>query len=205
MGDGGQAVQDSAVRLAGIGLAADIKAVIKSKFFAELLVKLFHLCVVIVKQFHKAGFRSCGAAAAEKFHGGENVIQFLQVGVKVLQPQRGPLAHRHQLGGLIVGIAQGGHGLIGSGEVGQVGHNAQQFLAQVPQSLTIEDQVRIIGYIAAGGTQVNDPGGRWGHLPIGIDVGHYIMPHFLFTPCRTVEVDVIHMGLQFGHLRSGDR
>ena len=52
--------------------------------------------------------------------------QTLLVRDHVHDPQAGPLAHGGELGGLVVGVAQGGEGAILLGKVGQAGDAPKQ-------------------------------------------------------------------------------
>ena len=135
---------------------------------------------------------------------GEHEVQLLQIRQKVLHPQGGPLAHRHQLGGLIVGVAQGGGALVGVGELGEIGHHRQQLPPEVPQALPVKDEVRVVGDIAAGGPQVDDAGGGGGRLAVGVHVGHHVVADLLLPCCRHIIVDVGDVGLQLRHLLRRD-
>ncbi len=128
---------------------------------------------------------------------GEDEVQLLQVGQEVLHPEGGPLAHRHQLGGLIVGVAQGGGGLVlVSAKAGEVGQHRQQLAPQILEALPVDDQVGVVGDIAAGGAQVNDARGGGSGLAVGIDVGHDVMADFFFPLGGGFVVDVGDVGLQ---------
>ena len=123
LGDGTQAIQNAAVHLPGIGLAADGEALVEAELGADLAVHLVDLLAVALEQVHEAGLGAGGAPAAQELHVIQHEVQLLQVRQQVLHPQRGPLAHGHQLGGLIVGVAQSGHSLVGVREGGQVGNH----------------------------------------------------------------------------------
>ena len=66
---------------------------------------------------------------------GQAVLQLLQVLEELIHPQGGPLAHGDQLGGLIVGIAQGGHGLVLAGKPAQGCQDPYQFVPEEGQAL----------------------------------------------------------------------
>ena len=63
-----EGVQYPAVKLAGVGLPADIEAFSKAEALGKAAVHLVDLSAVIVKQLHEACFRAGGAAAAEEFY-----------------------------------------------------------------------------------------------------------------------------------------
>ena len=120
LADGGQYVKDPAVQLPGVGLAADGEALAKTEISADHPVHLVNFGGIPVIKVHEAGLGAGGAPAAQKLHAADNKVQLLQVAHQVLDPQGGPLAHGDQLGRLIVGVAQGGHGLVGIRELPQV-------------------------------------------------------------------------------------
>ena len=204
LGDGGEDIQNTAVHLAGVGLATDAAAAFKAERCAELAVELRDLLLIALEQLHKACLGAGGAPGAAELHGADDKVQLLQVKEQVLEPQRCPLANGDQLGGLIVGIAQGGGCLIFLREFGEVAHHCQQLTPQVLQSLAVEDEVGIVCHIAAGGAQVNDAGGGGGRLAVGVNMGHNVMAHFLFPLGGKVKVDVGNVGFQLRHLPGGD-
>ena len=120
LGNGRQAVQDPAVQLPGIGLAADGEALFKAEVMADHPVHLVDPGGITVKKIQEAGLGAGGAPAAQELHIVNDKIQFLQIGKQILHPQCCPLAHGHQLRRLIVGIAQGGQGLVGIRKVPEV-------------------------------------------------------------------------------------
>ena len=204
LGNGGEAVQDAAVRLSGIGLATDGITLLKAEFCGDLPVHLVNLGAVSIEQVHKAGLCAGGAPAAQELHVVQDEVQLLQVGEQVLHPEGGPLAHRHQLGGLIVGIAQGGGGLVLLCKFTEVRHHSQQLSPEIPQALPVDDEIRVVGDIAAGGPQVDDPRGGGGRLAVGVDVGHHVVADLLLPRRSRLIVDVGDVGLQLRHLLRGD-
>ncbi|CAN4040660.1 putative conserved protein YegL, contains vWA domain of TerY type, partial [Dysosmobacter welbionis] len=155
-------------------------------------------------QVHKAGLCAGGAPAAQELHVVQDEVQLLQVGEQVLHPEGGPLAHRHQLGGLIVGIAQGGGGLVLLCKFTEVRHHSQQLSPEIPQALPVDDEIRVVGDIAAGGPQVDDPRSGGGRLAVGVDVGHHVVTDLLLPRRSRLIVDVGDVGLQLRHLLRGD-
>ena len=205
LGDGRQAVQDAAVQLPGIGLAADVEALTKAKVRADAAVHLVDFCRIPVKQLQEAGFRASGSPAAQKFHGFHDKIQLYQIADEVLHPQRCPLAHRDQLGGLIMGVAQSGSRLERFRETGKVGDDLQQLSPEVFQAVPVENDVGVIGDVAAGRAQMDDTGGGGRGLAVGIHVRHHVVTDFLFPRRGTGEVDVRDVGFQLLDLLFGDR
>ena len=131
----------------------------------------------------------------------DHKVDLLQIGFQVLQPQGGALANGDRLRRLIVGITQRGQILILLREAAQTLHRAQQFTAQVFQAVPVDDQVGVIGHIAARGAQVNNARSGRGSLAVGIDVRHYVVADFLFPGLHAVIVDIRDMRSQLVHLR----
>ena len=123
LGNGGQHIQNAAVGLSGIGLAADGEAALKAEGGGDPAVHLVDFRPVALKEIHEAGLGAGGAPAAQEAQSGQHVIQLLQIGAEILHPQCGPLAHRHRLGGLIVGVAQSGRGSVLPGKGRQIHQN----------------------------------------------------------------------------------
>ena len=150
LGNGRKAIQDAAVQLPGIGLAADIEALTKAKVGADAAVHLVDFFRIPIKQLEEAGFGTGGSPAAQEFHGFHDKIQLYQIADEVLHPQRCPLAHRDQLGGLIMGVAQRGRGLVRFRKTGKIGDDLQQLSPEVLQAVPVENDVGVVGDIAAG-------------------------------------------------------
>ena len=204
LGDGGQGVQDAAVHLAGVGLAADVIAAVEAEGGGEAAVHLVDLRAVAVEEVEEAGLRARRAAAAEEFDVLQREVQLAQVGEEVLHPERRALADGDELGGLIVGIAQRRRRLVAVRELREVRQHPQQLAAQVFQPVAVEDQVGVVGHIAACRAEVDDACGARRGLAVGVDVRHHVMPHFLFALPHAVIVNVGDVALQLGHLRRGD-
>ena len=103
-----------------------------------------------------------------------------------------------------MGVAQGGHILVGVGKLPQIGQHLQKLCPQVFQAVPIDHNVGVVGDIAGGSTQVDDTGGRGSHLAVGIDMGHDIMAHQLLPLGGHGVVDVGDVGLQLPDLLLGD-
>ena len=81
---------------------------------------------------------------------------------------------------------------------------AQQLSPEIPQALPVDDEIRVVGDIAAGGPQVDDPRGGGGRLAVGVDVGHHVVADLLLPRRSRLIVDVGDVGLQLRHLLRGD-
>ena len=104
-----------------------------------------------------------------------------------------------------MGVAQRGRGLVRFREAGKVGDDLQQLAPEVFQAVPVENDVGVVGNIAAGGTQVDDTGGGGRGLTVGIHVSHHVVADFLLPGSGTGKVDVRDMGFQLLDLLFGDR
>ncbi len=200
LADGGQHIQNAAVQLPGIGLTAHAEAALKAEIPADEAIHFVNLAFVPIVQVHEAGFCTGGAPAAQELHAADDEVQLFQIAHQVLHPQGCPLADGHQLGGLIVGIAQGGGCLILVCKGRQVGNHLQQLCTQIAKTVPVNNHVCIVGDVAAGGTQVDDAGSLGGHQTIGIHMGHHIVAHFLLPGSRHGKVNIVQLGFQLVHL-----
>ena len=205
LGDAGQDGQDAVVHLPGVGLAAHRHHAVKAHLRGDFPLQLLHLLVVAVKQLQEGGLGAGGPLGAQQLQGGDAVLHLLQVQQQVVHPQGGPLAHGDQLGGLEVGEAQGGQGLVLPGELGQGVDNLHQLVADQDQPLPHEDHVGVVPHVAAGGPQVDDGHGLGAQLPVGVHVGHHVVAELLLPRCGLLVVNVIDMRLQLVHLLLGHR
>ena len=203
LGDAGQGGQHIGVHLPGVGLAADGDHAVKAHLLGDLPLQLLHLLVVALEQLQERRLGSGGALGAQQLQGGDAILHLVQVHEQLVHPQGGPLAHGDQLGSLEVGKAQGGHGLILPGELGQAVDNPHQLVLHQLQALPHEDHVGVVAHIAAGGTQVDDGHGLGAQLAIGVDMGHHVVAQLLLPLGGLGIVDVGEMGLQFIHLLLG--
>ena len=200
LADGTQAGKNPAVELPWIGLAADVKEPREAEAVPQAPVQLLDLFPVALKELQEAGLAPRGAPAAQEGNMGQDEIQLLQIRRQILQPEGGALSDGDRLGRLIMGVAEGGEGLVFVCEGGQIRHDAQQLPAEIPQGVPIEDQIRVIGHVAAGGPQMNDAGGFRRRQAVGVDVGHNVMADFLFPGRGGVKIDVVNFPLQGRHL-----
>ena len=80
-------------------------------------------------------------------------------------------------------------------------HGAQQFPAQVLQTVPVDHQVSVIGHIAAGSSQMDNARSGRRNLSVGIHMSHDIVADFLFPLTHAIVINVLDMGGQFVHLR----
>src|SRR5205085_6591049 len=113
-------------------------------------IELTNFGMVAAKEREKTGLgsrRSFGAAEAECV---EAVLQFVEVQAKIVTPEAGPLADRRELGGLEVCEAEGGLALPTLGERCEGVDHADQAIAEQGQALSHQDQIGVVGNVAAG-------------------------------------------------------
>jgi hypothetical protein len=67
---------------------------------------------------------------------------------------------------------------------------------QQRETFANQDQISIVGDITARRAQMDDRPGRRAGVAIGMHVGHHVVPQLRFVSGGTLEVDVVHMGLQ---------
>ena len=203
LGDAGQGGHHVVVHLSGVGLPAHRHHGVKAHLGGDFPLQLLHLLVVPLEQLQEGGLSAGGPLGAQQLQGGDAVLHLLQVHEQLVHPQGGPLAHGDQLGGLEVGEAQGGQGLVLPGKFGQMGQHPHQLVPDQQQGLPHEDDVGVVPHIAAGGPQVDDGHGLGAQLAVGVDVGHHVVAQLLLPLGGLLIVDVGDVGLQLVHLLLG--
>ena len=99
-----------------------------------------------------------------------------------------------------MGIAQRRRGGIPPDKGREIQHHGQDLSPEILQAVPVQDQVCIVGDIAAGGPQMDDAGRRRGCQPVSIHMGHDVVADFLFPLFCSRIVDIGHMGFQLRHL-----
>ena len=77
---------------------------------------------------------------------------------------------------------------------------AQQLSPEIPQALPVDDEIRVVGDIAAGGPQVDDARRQRRGLAVGIDMGHDIVADLPLPLSGGVIVDIGDVLLQLADL-----
>ena len=202
--EGGEDVQDAAVGLARVGLAADGEAAVKAELCGDAAVHLVDLRAVAVKEVHEAGLGAGRAAAAEEFQRGENVVELLKIAEKILHPESRALADSHGLRRLIVRVAEGRHGGVFARERGEICQHAEQLAAQIAQAVAVENEIGVVGDVAARRAEVDNAGGGRRGLAIGVDVRHHIVAHLALALLGHSVVNVGDVRFQLRDLPGGD-
>ena len=102
-------------------------------------------------------------------------------------------------------VADGGERLVLFGKVAQCAYGINKPLAQVHEPVTVEDQVCVIGDIAARCAEVDDARSIGRRLAVGVDVRHDIMAHFTLPCGNDIIINIIDMSLKLCHLLLGHR
>jgi hypothetical protein len=92
--------------------------------------------------------------------------------------------------------------LIGPGldQVGQVDQQGAKLLQYQVQPITQTESIGIVLYIHAGSAQVYDAASHRTLLGEGFDLGHQVMPGLGLDLVGTLDVHVLHVRPQVGHL-----
>ena len=192
----GQDVQDAAVELARVGLAAHVIEPVEAEIGSDPAVHFVDLRAVAVKEREEAGLGTGRAAAAQETDGREHVVQLFHVEHQFLKPERGALSDGHKLRGLVVRIAEAGHGGVLLREVAEIRHDRCQFSAQIAQAVAVKNEVGVVGDVAARRAEVNDPLCAGGHRSEGVDVRHHVVAQLLFLRGDHVVIDGADIGGQ---------
>ena len=108
-------------------------------------------------------------------------LDLLEVENQLVAPERSSLAYRDQLGRLKVGVAQAGQVLPLLGKGGQRVDRGDGLVADELERFAHQNQVGVVGDVAARGTQVDDRPSDRGRVAQGVDVRHDVVPEPLFV------------------------
>ena len=132
------------------------------------------------------------------------MIQILQIQTELLHPKGGTLPYRSGLSRLKMRKRQRWQTFIRICKPGKLCDDIQQFLSNQMQRLRHHNNIRIIPHIAGGSPQMNNPFSLGTLLPIGINMRHHIMAHFLLPRFRHIIINIILMRLQLINLLLGN-
>ena len=91
------------------------------------------------------------------------------------------------------------------GEGRQRVDDGHQSAAEDFEPLAHQDQVGVVGDVAARRTEVDDLAGVRAAIAIRVDVGHHVVPQLALVLRGPVEIDLVDGGIQLGDLCLGDR
>ena len=119
LGDRRRARRHLGIDLARVGLARDGIRLVEPERRGHPAVERLDLGVVAVEEGQEARLGAGRPLDAEEFQVGDPPLDFAEVEDQLIAPEGRPLADRHELGGLEVGVAQAREILPASREVGQ--------------------------------------------------------------------------------------
>ena len=189
----GQRREHLAIDFPRIGLTRHGIDRVEPHLAGDELIEAADLVVIAVKQGEEAGLRAGGPLGAAEAQRGQAVLQFVQVQDEIVAPEAGAFADGGQLGRLEVREAERLQVAVACGKAGQGVDDADQAVAQQTQPLAHQDQVSVVGDIAAGGAEVDDVARGRGGVAIGVDVGHHVVAQAVLVAGRPGEVDVVHV------------
>ena len=158
------------------------------------LLESADLSMVAVEEGQETGLGSRGSLDSSKPELGLTAFEFGQVENQVVAPQTGPFADGGELCRLEVSEPQGFQVTPAFRKASQGVNGADQTIAQEFQSFAHEQQIGVVGHVAAGRPQVDDVAGSRADVAIGVDVGHDIVAKTAFVLLGFGKVDVVDVG-----------
>ena len=198
--DAGKHICHSGVHLAGVSLSGYRVALGKAHLLRDHGIDLVDGLLISVEQLQEGSLGSRGSLGAEKLHGTENIVQILQIKIKLLQPQSRTLSHGSGLCRLEVCECKGRLCLIFFRKISQLGNDIDQLLLHKLQSLCHHDNIGIVSHITACRTEMNDACCLGALLSVGVHMAHDIVTHFLFSCPGHLIIDILGVCLQFFNL-----
>ena len=122
------------------------------------------------------------------------MLDFGEVECEVIGPEAGAAADGGGLSGLQVRVAEGGEVAIFFGEVGQREDDRGEASGDHAEGFADENEVGVVGDVAAGGAEMDDRASGGAGVAIGVDVGHHVVAELAFVFGGGVEVDVGDVG-----------
>ena len=130
--------------LARVGLAGDGEGFGKAESLGDHAVELVAFAVIAVEEGEERGLGAGGALDAAELESGDAVLELVEVDGEVLGPERRPLADGGELGGLEVGVAEGGQVLPLQGEGAEGIDHIREPPAQQRHRVAHDDQVGVV-------------------------------------------------------------
>ena len=189
LGDPRQRAEHLGVDLARVGLARDGIGLGEAERLGHHAVERLDLGVVAVEELEEAGLRAGRPLDPQELQLGEPLLDLAQVEDQLVAPERRALADRHELRRLEVGVAQAGQRLVPLGEPCQGVDRGGRLVADDLQRRADQDQVGVVGDVAARGAQVDDRPGHGRGVAQGVDVRHHVVAEPPLVPRGGVEVD----------------
>ena len=95
--------------------------------------------------------------------------------------------------------------LVAVREACQLGNHVDQLPPDDVQRVAHQDDVGVVPDVAGCGAEMDDSLRLRALQPVGVNMGHHIVTHFLLPAFRVLIVDVVRVAFQFRDLLIGDR
>lgn len=202
-----QGVANVNVNLSRVGLTGDDECGIEASLLGDKLVQLFNLGVVSVEDLEERSLSTGGTLDTTEAQVITGPLQVPQIHEQVLDPETGSLSDSDKLSGLAVSETKARQVLILLSERGQLVDDNSKLGNEDIETVTEEDQIRIVRAVARSGTPVNDASGGGRDLTVSMDVSHDIVPAALFLLSSNLELFVLNgkVGLHLLNGIIGDR
>ena len=192
------------VRLAGVGLPADVLTAVKTHAFHDHLLEPEHLARVPVEQLEEAGGRAGRAFAAQRTQLGELKVQLANIEQKIVEPKTGALSHRGRLGRLKMRVGQRALTFPALRKGSESLRGVHKQPPDMPEPVAHIQDIRIVAHIAACGAKVDDGARRGAEIPESEHMSHHIVTDFMLIALRGLIVDIRQMRAHLAELFVGD-
>ena len=156
--------------------------------------------MIAVEELQKAGLRAGRALHAAGLQRRDAMLDLCQIEHQVVRPQAGPPADGRRLRRLQVREAEVGRSRCCLANSASATITAANRRGDHLQPFAHQDQIGVVGDVAARRAQMDDRPGRWAHVAVGMDVGHHVVPQLPFVLLGRVEIDVVDVCPQLGDL-----
>jgi hypothetical protein len=161
--------------------------------------------VVALEQRQERGLRAGRALDAPEREAPLELVQVRQVQGEVLDPERGALAERGRLGRLQVRQPEDRPRLPLEREGAESAQHVDELHAHEREPVAQDHEVGVVGDVAGGRAEVQDPARRPAALAPGVHVGHHVVAQLALEALGQLEVHVLEVRAQLGELGVRDR
>ena len=130
----------------------------------------------------------------------EQPVQVAEIDQQVLQPEAGALADGGRLGGLKVRVGEAGRRAPALRERGERRDRFRERELDEAERLAHEDRIGVVGHVAGGRAEMDDPSRAGSDVAVAMDVGHHIVAKACLVARRGLEVDRLEPRPQLGEL-----
>ena len=199
---GAESIADINIDLTGVGLTGDDECRAETSLLSNELIKLLHLSVITLEDLEERSLSTGGTLDTTETQVITGALKVAQIHQQILNPQTSTLTNSDELSGLTVGETQTRQVLVLLGELRKLVNDDSQLGNQNIETITKQNQIRVIGTVARGSTPVNDTSGSRGNLAKGVNVGHDIVTTALLLLGGDLEFSVLNGGMGL-HLLNG--